>query len=90
MSSLHLIPSIHRQQPIVSDDFRFDKDFIGLIQAHGSGTGLYCIQELLGYNSIKTMERYTQVSTQEIGTIVNPLTPITKKEWHYTCQNGVY
>lgn len=73
MSSLHLIPSTHQQQPIVSDDFRFDKNFIALIQTHGSVTGLYCIQELLGYGNSKTKERYTRVSAHEIGKIKNPL-----------------
>ena len=37
------------------------------------GIGLRHIQVLLGHNSSKTTELYTQVSVQEIGKIKNPL-----------------
>ena len=40
------------------------------------------IQTLLGHSSSKTTERYTQVSTQEIGRIVNPL------EAYYSSMSG--
>lgn len=46
------------------------------------GVSLRHIQTLLGHSSSKTTERYTQVSTQEIGRIVNPL------EAYYSSMSG--
>ena len=65
MKNLRLIPDIHRQHPIVKASFATHLLEQGVSQRH--------IQLLLGHNISKTTERYTQVSTQEIGNIVNPL-----------------
>ncbi|MEK9613382.1 MAG: tyrosine-type recombinase/integrase, partial [Flavobacteriaceae bacterium] len=37
------------------------------------GVSLRPIQTLMGYSSLKTTERYTQVSIREIDSIMNPL-----------------
>ena len=64
MKNLRLIPDIYRQHPIVKASFATHLLELGVSLRH--------IQLLLGHNSSKTTERYTQVSTQEIENIVNP------------------
>jgi hypothetical protein len=65
MKHLRLIPGTHRQLPILWANFAtrlLEKEVI-----------LKHIQTFLEHNGSKTKERYTQISTQEIGIISNPL-----------------
>jgi len=77
MKNLRLIPHFHRQH--------FDlRTYFTECTLHAlrpsfathlleQGISLRHIQVLLGHNSSKTTELYTQVSVQEIGKIKNPL-----------------
>ena len=77
MKNLRLIPHFHRQH------FHLRTYFTGCtphMLRHSfathlleQGISLRHIQVLLGHNSSKTTELYTQVSVQEIGKIKNPL-----------------
>jgi len=77
MKYLRLIPDFHRQH------FNLRAYFAGCtphalrpsFATHllEQGISLRHIQVLLGHNSSKTTELYTQVSVQEIGKIKNPL-----------------
>ena len=84
MKNLRLIPDIHRQQPIVKASFA--------TPLLDNGTDIRFIQELLGHNSTKTTQRYTQVLTQEIGNIVNPLDSYYQKKSGaiHTIMGGIF
>ena len=77
MKNLRLIPDFNRPQTIVKPAFAgFTLQLLRpsfTTQLLEQGTDLRYIQELLGHNSSKTTELYTQVSVQEIGKIKNPL-----------------
>jgi len=77
MTNLPLVPDFNRPQTIVKPVFA---GCTPLLLRHSfathlleQGVSLRHIQVLLGHNSSKTTELYTQVSVQEIGKIKNPL-----------------
>jgi hypothetical protein len=77
MTNLPLLPDFNRRQFIVKPTFA---GFTPLLFRYGvtthfleQGISLRHIQVLLGHNSSKTTELYTQVSVQEIGKIKNYL-----------------
>ena len=77
MINLRLITDFNRSQTIVKPTFA---GFTPLLLRYGvtthfleQGVSLNPIQILMGHNSSKTTELYTQVSVQEIGKIKNPL-----------------
>ncbi|MDG1942542.1 MAG: tyrosine-type recombinase/integrase [Flavobacteriaceae bacterium] len=78
MKNLRLIPNIHPPQAMVKANFAFDPAISVHLLRHRfdthlqkQGIDLEHIQILLGHNSIKTTEGYTQASIQEIGIIKN-------------------
>ena len=77
MKNLRLIPDFKRPQTIVKPAFAgFTLQLLRpsfTTQLLEQGISLRHIQVLLGHNSSKTTELYTQVSIQEIGKIKNPL-----------------
>jgi hypothetical protein len=79
MICLQLIPGIHKQLPSGKASFACYWNLMALVR-HQKGVSLILIQILLGYNRSKTSERYTQVSTQEIENIVNPLDSYYQKK----------
>ena len=79
MTCLQLIPGIHKQLPSSKASFACYWNLMALIR-HQKGVSLHPIQLILRYNRSKTTERYTQVSTQEIENIVNPLDSYYQKK----------
>ena len=79
MICLQLIPGIHKQLPSSKASFACYWNLMALVR-HQKGVSLILIQILLGYNRSKTSERYTQVSTQEIENILNPLDSYYQKK----------
>ena len=79
MVCLQLIPGIHKQLPSSKASFACYWNLMALVR-HQKGVSLILIQILLGYNRSKTSERYTQVSTQEIENILNPLDSYYQKK----------
>ena len=85
MQNLRLIPDTHRQQEIVKAHIK--RCLYPHILGHSlathlleTGTDIRSIQKLLEHGSSQTTEIYTQVSTQEIGKIKNPLEDFYKSE----------
>jgi hypothetical protein len=79
MTCLQLFPGTHKQLPSNKVSFACYWNLIALVR-HQKGLSLLLIQILLGYNRSKTSERYTQVSTQEIENILNPLDSYYQKK----------
>ena len=79
MTCLQLFPGTHKQLPSNKASFACYWNLIALVR-HQKGLSLLLIQILLGYNRSKTSERYTQVSTQEIENILNPLDSYYQKK----------
>jgi hypothetical protein len=77
MKNLRLVPDFCNPQTIENPTFfGFTLQLLRpsfTTQLLEQGTDLRYIQELLGHNSSKTTELYTQVSVQKIGKIKNPL-----------------
>ena len=76
MKSLRLIPGTHNQKEIVKVLFPFDPGIPGFSFTIPPIELLQClrhIQTLVGHNSLKTTEIYTQGSGQEIGKIKKTL-----------------
>ena len=79
MTCLQLFPGTHKQLPSNKVSFACYWNLIALV-GHQKGLSLLIIQILLGYNRSKTSERYTQVLTQEIENILNPLDSYYQKK----------
>ena len=84
MKYLRLIPDFHRQHFYSSTSFAgcTPHPLRHSFATHllEQGIRLRHIQVLLGHNSSKTTELYTQVSVQEIGKIKNPLDDFYKNK----------